>query len=199
MQFLQALLPIWLSLILSLSACATGDIHSGSAPAQDVQPAAHPATAAVSATGIAQSKGTQGAPAQATMTEAGNQQNSDKPVDEVLPPLDLENSAYFSFGSYALDNAAMTVIKRHAMKLNADPRLVVTLIGYTDDLGSREYNNALCQQRALAVEQALQGLGVAAKQIRISSRYGYEKSPVEPCRTDACRKRLRKVELRYQR
>lgn len=121
-----------------------------------------------------------------------------KSADETLPTLDRQNSVYFALGSYALDRDAMAVIGRHAEKLNGDARLMVSLLGYTDDLGSREYNNALCLKRAQAVEKALQKLDVSPKQIRISTRYGYEKSLDKPCRTDACRKRLRKVELRYR-
>ena len=66
-----------------------------------------------------------------------------------------------------------------------------------DDLGSKEYNDALCIRRADAVKQALLDLGVAPRQIRLSTRYGYEKAPPEPCPTEACRKRLRRVELRF--
>lgn len=120
-----------------------------------------------------------------------------QPVDEVLPPPDYQNSVYFGLASYAVGSEAEAVLKRHAEKLNRNPRLVVTLVGHTDDLGSREYNDALCLKRARAVEKALLDLGVAPRQIRLAARYGYEKSPVRPCKTDACRKLLRKVELLY--
>lgn len=120
-----------------------------------------------------------------------------KPGDEVVPPLDYEHNVYFPLGSHALDSKAMIALKRHAKRLNADPRLVVTLIGHTDDLGSLEYNDALCLKRAKAVEQALLDLGVSPRQIHIAPRYGYEKAPGQPCRTEACRRALRKVELHY--
>ncbi len=120
------------------------------------------------------------------------------PINEVVPPLDYAHNVYFPLGSHALSSEAMTALKRHARRLNGNPRLVVTLIGHTDDLGSREYNDALCLKRAKAVEQALLGLDVSPRQIRIAPRYGYEKSPAKPCRTEACRRALRRVELRYQ-
>ena len=122
---------------------------------------------------------------------------ADGSVEEVVPPLDHAHNVYFSLGSHALGSEAMAALKRHARKLNGNTRLVVTLIGHTDDLGSREYNDALCLKRAKAVEQALLGLGVSPRQIHIAPRYGYEKSPAKPCRTEACRRALRKVELRY--
>lgn len=117
--------------------------------------------------------------------------------DELVPSRDRENSVYFPLGSYSLDHDAEAAIKSHVEKLLSDPRLVVTLIGHTDDLGSKEYNDALCIGRANAVKQALQDLGVAPKQIRLSNRYGYEAASRKRCSTDACRKVLRRVEFSY--
>ncbi|HUW37077.1 MAG TPA: OmpA family protein [Rhodocyclaceae bacterium] len=130
-------------------------------------------------------------------TGAAADDAADGTIEEFVPPLDYAHNVYFPLGSHALGSEAMAALKRHARRLNGNARLVVTLIGHTDDLGSREYNDALCLKRAKAVEQALLELGVSPRQIRIASRYGYEKSPAKPCRTEACRRALRRVELRY--
>ena len=175
---------------LGLAGCATlqppaaGKSHSASAETPAVPFAAKPARprsdATAGGTGTAKDDALSG------------------PINEVVPPLDYAHNVYFPLGSHALSGEAMIALKRHARRLNGNPRLVVTLIGHTDDLGSREYNDALCLKRAKAVEQALLGLNVSPRQIRIASRYGYEKSPAMPCRTEACRRALRRVELRYQ-
>jgi peptidoglycan-associated lipoprotein len=115
---------------------------------------------------------------------------------QIVPPLDLENSIYFALGSIDIDDAGRTVIQRHAEKLKANRRVMVTLVGYTDHLGSREYNVALGQKRVTAVGQALLASGVSARQIRTRS-YGYEKAAPAPCSNEACRRHLRRVELRY--
>ena len=173
---------------LGLAACATlqppasGKSHSASAETPAVPFAAKPARPR----------------SDANAGGAGAAKDDAGPVNEVVPPLDYAHNVYFPLGSHALSGEAMTALKRHALRLNGNPRLVVTLIGHTDDLGSREYNDALCLKRAKAVEQALLGLNVSPRQIRIASRYGYEKSPAMPCRTEACRRALRRVELRYQ-
>jgi len=191
---------IWL--VLGLSACAGGNLLAPpgaerSTPAKTVADpgAEHSPAPPPQASKLVGESRKAGENANSTISAVAG--NPGKPVDEFLPPIDRENSVYFSLGSFTLDSEAIALIRHHADRLNGNPRLVVTVVGYTDDLGSREYNNALCLKRAQAVEQALQGLGVASRQIRISSRYGYEKAPAKPCRTDACRKRLRKVELRY--
>ena len=180
--------------LLGLCVCALGLAGCASWP-----PAAAPAAGRNSAAGAgssafvpvpAKSVGQYSAAPATAANDAG-------PIDEVVPPLEYAHNVYLPLGSHALDGAAMAALKGHARRLNGNARLVVTLIGHTDDLGSREYNDALCLKRAKAVEQALLALGVSPRQIRIASRYGYEKSPARPCRTEACRRTLRKVELRY--
>ena len=119
---------------------------------------------------------------------------SDK--DILLTP-DRLTSIYFPLGAHSLDREAEAKIKSYAEKLMANPRLSATLIGHTDDLGSKEYNDALCIKRAVAVKQMLLDLGVAAKQLRLSIRYGYETPPPKPCLGDACRKKMRRVEVLF--
>jgi len=187
-------------MMLRAGACALA-LTLGLAGCASWPPAAAPAAGRSSAAGAgssvlvpvpAKSVGQHSAAPATTANDA-----ADRPIDEVVPPLDYAHNVYFPLGSHALDGAALAALKRHAKRLNGNARLLVTLIGHTDDLGSREYNDALCLKRAKAVEQALLALGVSPRQIRIASRYGYEKSPAKPCRTEACRRALRKVELRY--
>jgi peptidoglycan-associated lipoprotein len=110
--------------------------------------------------------------------------------------LDSDSAIFFALASTVVDDAGREVLRRHAARLQSDPRLTVTLSGYTDDLGSREYNIALGQKRVDAVEQELRALRVPAKQIR-KRAYGYEKARPQRCASDACRQGLRRVQLEY--
>lgn len=62
-----------------------------------------------------------------------------------------------------LDNLRIAALAEH---LRANPELTVTLDGHADPRGTDEYNNVLSQERAKAVKDALQELGVAAERIR---------------------------------
>jgi len=187
-----------LILSLGLAACATlklppavvGENPAASAVASAPKPAAATALVGKSRRGTI-------AAAETKSPAARDEDNAGSPGNETLPPQDRLSSVYFPLGSYSFDREAEAAIKSHARKLIANPRLLVTLIGHTDDLGSKEYNDALCIRRADAVKQALLDQGVAPRQIRLSGRYGYEKAPPRPCSTDACRKLLRRVELRF--
>ncbi len=187
-----------LILSLALAACANlsppGAVTGSSPETNGVAPT--PSLAAATAPG-GKSRREQDTAAREAAPPARAAREVSDPGKEALPPRDQLSSIYFSLGSYSFDRDAKAALKSHAARLMADPRLLVTLIGHTDDLGSKEYNDALCIRRADAVKQALLDLGVAPRQIRLSTRYGYEKAPPEPCPTEACRKRLRRVELRF--
>jgi peptidoglycan-associated lipoprotein len=164
--------PLWLLALLLVSACAT-----------QVPPAEGDRGGGTESTVGAEEGGDGGA-------AIGETSRGD------MPPLDHENSVYFGLASTRIDDAGRQVLRRHAAKLQADPKLTVTLSGYTDDLGSREYNVALGQKRVDAVEQELRALHVPAKQIR-KRTYGYEKARPQRCVSEACRQSLRRVELNY--
>lgn len=166
---------LWLVAVLVVSACATPgppadtDGSGGAGPA-----AAEPGT------------GERGAPA---ARGAETSQGEGTAVDG-------DSTIFFALASTVVDDAGREVLRRHAARLQSDPKLTVTLSGYTDDLGSREYNVALGQKRVDAVERELRALRVPGKQIR-KRTYGYEKARPQRCTSDACRQSLRRVELSY--
>lgn len=166
-------LRLWLPAVLVVAACATP-----LPPTEGDRSGAEPTTAA-------QEKGER--PASAAKAEAAPGESAG---------LDRENSVFFALASTVVDDAGREVLRRHAARLQSDPKLTVTLSGYTDDLGSREYNVALGQKRVDAVEQELRALRVPAKQIR-KRTYGYEKARPQRCVSDTCRQSLRRVELSY--
>lgn len=81
---------------------------------------------------------------------------------------------YFDYDSNAILPQFNEAIRAHAEFLQAHPDMVATLEGHADERGSREYNLALGERRALAVKQQLVLLGASAGQIRAVS-YGEER------------------------
>ena len=76
------------------------------------------------------------------------------------------------------------------------PEKHVAIEGNTDIRGSREYNIALGQRRANAVQNILRIQGVQASQIRTVS-YGAEK-PIAYGNTEAAYSLNRRDDLRYE-
>jgi peptidoglycan-associated lipoprotein len=70
------------------------------------------------------------------------------------------------------------VVEAHAGYLAASPSTSVILEGHADERGSREYNLALGERRAISVRQLMTVLGVSNDQIQVVS-FGEEKPAVE--------------------
>lgn len=74
----------------------------------------------------------------------------------------------FASGADTLSELDKQRIKALAEHLQANPELTVALDGHADPQGTDEYNNVLSQERAKAVKEALEELGVAEERIRYS-------------------------------
>jgi len=85
-----------------------------------------------------------------------------------------KRSVYFDYDKYDVKSEYRSLIEAHAKYLVEHPQANITLQGNADERGSREYNLALGQKRAVAVKQALNVLGVPDKQIETIS-FGKEK------------------------
>jgi peptidoglycan-associated lipoprotein len=81
---------------------------------------------------------------------------------------------YFEFDSSVVKEEYVEVLKAHAQYLSEHPGTKVILEGHTDKRGSREYNIALGERRAQAVEKLLLLQGVSPSQIQIIS-FGEER------------------------
>jgi peptidoglycan-associated lipoprotein len=115
----------------------------------------------------------------------------------VLAPAEsVSRLVYFAFDSYAISDEYTGVIAAHASFLKANANASVSIEGHTDELGSREYNIALGQQRAEAVRRALALLGVAESQIEAVS-FGEEKAAV-PGADAASRAKNRRAFFNYR-
>lgn len=115
---------------------------------------------------------------------------------EAPPPLAPADNVFFRAGATQLDAAEQSKLPAHARRLKDDPRQVLTLVGHTDDQGSRSYNLAIAEGRVEAVFRALRKMGVPARQLQ---RYpvGREKTR-RGCTTAECRQTMRRVELVYR-
>jgi len=67
----------------------------------------------------------------------------------------LDQIFYFDYDSYNLKAEAMNSLNAHASALVKQPNVKITLIGHTDERGTREYNMALGERRAKAVREYL--------------------------------------------
>ena len=90
----------------------------------------------------------------------------------------VPDRVFFSTNKSELTSAATTTLGKQATYLKANPTLNVVLEGHADERGTREYNLALGERRAIAAKNYLISNGVAANRIKVLS-YGKEK-PANP-------------------
>lgn len=85
---------------------------------------------------------------------------------------------YFDFDQSDLKSQFYSTIKANADYLALEPSAKVTIKGYCDERGTREYNIALGERRANSVKRALIAEGVSPSRIDVIS-YGEENPAVE--------------------
>lgn len=100
---------------------------------------------------------------------------------------------YFEYDSSDLKPEAMQALDVHAKDLKANGNRVV-LEGHADERGTREYNMALGERRAQAVQRYLVLQGVSPAQLELVS-YGEER-PVATGSDESSWAQNRRVELR---
>jgi len=100
---------------------------------------------------------------------------------------------YFEFDRSDLSAEARAALVHHANYLKSNPSARYRLEGHADERGTREYNLALGERRAQAVERYLQVQGVSSNQLETIS-YG-EENPVDTRTTEAAYALNRRVEV----
>ena len=98
----------------------------------------------------------------------------------------------FGFDSYVLDDAARRNLQTASECLQREGVTRYVLIGRTDNVGSGEYNLALGERRAGAVQRYLGSLGVELRRIYVSSEGAEAASGTD----EAARTRDRRVDFR---
>ena len=101
---------------------------------------------------------------------------------------------YFEFDKSDLSAEARAALVHHANQLKANPNMRYRLEGHADERGTREYNLALGERRAQAIERYLQVQGVSATQLETIS-YGEER-PAQTGTTEAAYSQNRRVEVK---
>ena len=102
---------------------------------------------------------------------------------------------YFDFDTSEIKPEARDVLVAHARYLADNPRAQVRAEGHADERGSKEYNLALGERRAKAVERFLIVNGASRGQIETIS-YGEEKPAVRGSGEEAWAQN-RRVELKF--
>ncbi len=76
---------------------------------------------------------------------------------------------YFAYDSSHVQPESQVTIEQVADYLRANPNRGVIVEGHCDERGSREYNLALSERRALAIRAYLVGLGIDASRVQTKS------------------------------
>lgn len=103
---------------------------------------------------------------------------------------------HFDYDSSDLSDDDYQTLQAHAQFLIANANSKIALTGHTDERGTREYNMALGERRAKAVQSYLITNGVNATQLEAVS-YGKE-MPINPGHDESAWKENRRVELNYE-
>ena len=164
---------------LWMAGCSTtstqADANKGPAPITDAKPANN-----LNGNGA----NNNGVPSTAVKpVEVGNTSAADADAS-------LARVVYFDFDSNVVKDEFRGVIEANAKRLSANSAKKITIEGHTDERGGREYNLALGQRRAEAVQKALGLLGANPAQMEAVS-FGKERPAVQGSTEEAWAKNRR--------
>ncbi len=108
-----------------------------------------------------------------------------------------KETIYFMYDSSEIRPQFIPIINKYIHYLRANPNQVIILEGHADERGSREYNIALGEERAISVARIMEAGGVFRGQLEFVS-YGEEK-PASLGHNEAAWRLNRRVNLIYQR
>ena len=107
-----------------------------------------------------------------------------------------KRTVYFDFDDSVILDGDRPILEAHAQYLSQNPGAAVTLEGHTDERGTREYNLALGELRAISVRQYMSLLGASGQQLRTVS-YGEER-PASMGHNEEAWAQNRRVEIIYR-
>lgn len=115
-------------------------------------------------------------------------------VDESTGILRMQHAILFGFDSYQVKKEAIPTLSQivDAFSKVRDGSLLVC--GYTDNIGSSNYNKILSLKRAEAVSSVLKDLGISSSQVSASGEG--ETNPIASNRTEQGRAKNRRVEFK---
>jgi len=179
-----------LAFALLLTACGTGVKLDEGAPVED-----RTGTAVTGAPAGQQSAGTEAGRTSPTPPNT-SQGTQVAPVTVTPSPTEPAspvgaNLVFFDYDSFVIKPEFQLVVDAHARYLRANPGKRAVVEGHTDERGGREYNVALGQKRAEAVQRALGILGVESSRVEAIS-FGKEK-PAQAGQDEAAHARNRRA------
>ena len=110
------------------------------------------------------------------------------------PPAGVGRTVYFDFDSFVVKDEYRPVVEGYAKYLGANKAKKMLIEGHTDERGSREYNLALGQKRAEAVQKQMLLVGAADGQLEAVS-FGEER-PAAQGSDEAAWAKNRRAELK---
>ena len=125
-----------------------------------------------------------------------NGQNGSANGEVTMADLLTVRLVHFDYDSSDLSNADYQTLQAHAQYLSQNPTAKVLLAGHADERGTREYNMALGERRANAVQAYLNSNGAKSSQLD-SVSYGKEK-PLNEGNDEAAWAENRRVEMIYK-
>ncbi|MFO7602227.1 MAG: peptidoglycan-associated lipoprotein Pal [Gammaproteobacteria bacterium] len=116
------------------------------------------------------------------------------PLSDPNSPLS-QRVVYFEFDSSEVSAMDRDIIAAHANYLANNPNVSIILEGHADERGSREYNIALGERRARAIQQLMLLQSVGHQQMQVIS-FGEER-PVAMGHDEEAWRLNRRVEILY--
>jgi len=135
-------------------------------------------------------------------SSSGEESQTQMQTDTMGNPLDPNTGAplsrvfYFDYDEAIISRDDFDVLSLHAVFLQENRDMTAVLEGHCDERGTRDYNLALGESRAMAVSSFITSSGAGASQIETVS-YGEER-PANPNSSEAAWAQNRRVEIVYQ-
>ncbi len=102
------------------------------------------------------------------------QLNEAAAAEAAAETVEVQDRVFFGYDSSKIDEASAKILDVQIDWLKNNPKIQVTIEGHCDERGTREYNIALGEKRAIAVKNYLQSKGVEPSRINTIS-YGKER------------------------
>ncbi len=83
-------------------------------------------------------------------------------------PLKLDTKIHFDFNKYHVKKEYIPVLNEVVKVMKENPKMKLKVTGYTDNIGSKDYNERLAMKRAQTVKEYLVKQGIEASRIEIA-------------------------------
>ncbi len=93
---------------------------------------------------------------------------------ETIKEVEVQDRVFFGYDSAAITDESQKVLDVQAAWLKDSPEIKITIEGHCDERGTREYNIALGEKRAVAVKTYLERAGINSSRMQVLS-YGKER------------------------